>query len=334
MRVLQVVSWEWVRRSTGGADPGPVRADPGAPSVTTGGATSDDPTPRNRPTRRRPSASRLRWPQTALAIVSATMVACAGGADGGPTPSAPARPTASALLDVDSSWYWQLQGTPPTPPFDLDVYDLDLFETEPETVAAIHDAGRLLICYFSAGSYESWRPDVDGFTDDDLGATLDGFEDERWLDIGSESVRSVMLARLDLAVELGCDGVEPDNVTAYVNDTGFDLTSADQLDFNRFLAAAAHDRGLLVGLKNDLDQIPELVGVFDFAVNEQCHEYDECELNAPFLAAGKPVFNAEYADDFVDDPTLICDRAVALGLRTLILPIDLDGSFRISCDDV
>ncbi len=329
-----MVSSECVRGSTGGADTGPVCANADAPSVTTSGDTSDVSTSLNRPTRSRRSASWLLWSRTVLVIGSVTMGACAGDSAVSPTPSAPAQPAASTLLDVGSSWYWQLQGAPPAPPFDLDVYDLDLFETEPETVAAIHDAGRLLICYFSAGSFESWRPDVDGFTDDDLGATLDGFEDERWLDIRSESVRGVMLGRLDLAVELGCDGVEPDNVTAYANDTGFDVTSADQLDFNRFLAAATHDRGLLIGLKNDLDQIPDLVGDFDFAVNEQCHEYDECELNAPFLAAGKPVFNAEYADDFVDDPSLICDRAVTLGLRTLILPLDLDGSFRISCDDV
>ena len=100
-------------------------------------------------------------------------------------------------------------------------------------------------------------------------------------------------------------------------------------EIGEFCSAVA---GRLARSREADDQIPELVDSYDFAVNEQCHEYDECELNAPFLAAGKPVFNAEYADDFVDDPTLICDRAVALGLRTLILPIDLDGSFRISCD--
>ena len=86
-------------------------------------------------------------------------------------------------------------------------------------------------------------------------------------------------------------------------------------------------------MKNDLDQIVDLVDLFDFAVNEQCHEFDECELNQPFLDAGKPVFNAEYADRFADDPAAVCARARSLGLRTLILPLDLDGSFRISCDD-
>ena len=59
-----------------------------------------------------------------------------------------------------------------------------------------------------------------------------------------------MLARLDLAQQRGCDGVEPDNVQSYDDDTGFELTAADQLAFNRRVADEAHARGLAVGLKN------------------------------------------------------------------------------------
>ena len=130
-----------------------------------------------------------------------------------------------------------------------------------------------------------------------------------------------------------CDGVEPDNVTAHNNETGCDITSDDQLSFNIFLADSAHDRGLLVGLKNDLDQIPDLVDRFDFAVNEECLEYDECEAYGPFVAAGKPVFSAEYSNAAVEDSAGTCAMAEAAGLRTLILPLDLDDSFRISCNN-
>lgn len=45
-----------------------------------------------------------------------------------------------------------------------------------------------------------------------------------------------MVARLDLAVSRGCDGVEPDNVDGYTNNTGFALVPMDQLAFNRNLA--------------------------------------------------------------------------------------------------
>ena len=68
---------------------------------------------------------------------------------------------------------------------------------------------------------------------------------------------------------------------------------------------------------------------YDSPVNEQCHEFDECPAFLPFIEQGKPVFNAEFA---VDDPEQLCARARDLDLRTLILPLELDGSFRISCD--
>lgn len=75
--------------------------------------------------------------------------------------------------------------------------------------------------------------------------------------------------------------------------------------------------------------------VFDFAVNEQCHEYDECEAMRPFVDAGKPVFNADYADsrgNAVELALSICTNAKQSGLQILILPLHLDGSFRVSCD--
>lgn len=239
---------------------------------------------------------------------------------------------------VDATWQWQLQpdgnGEINTT-YAVDVYDLDLFEASAALIAELQGSGRRVICYFSAGTFEDFRPDAGQFAAADLGSTLEDFADERWLDIRSENVRRILQARLDLAVERGCDCVEPDNVDAYANDSGFPLTAEDQLDFNRFIADEAHARGLCVGLKNDLDQIAQLVGYFDFAVNEQCHEYDECDALRPFIDAGKPVFSAEYADEFVNDPARraeICADAQALGLQTLVLPLDLDDSFRFSCD--
>lgn len=92
----------------------------------------------------------------------------------------------------------------------------------------------------------------------------------------------------------GFDAVEPDNMDAYRNKSGFPLTAGDQLTYNRLVAKLAHDRGLSVGLKNDLDQIPQLVGDFDFAVNEQCAQYGECARLTPFIEAGKAVFHVEY----------------------------------------
>ena len=168
-----------------------------------------------------------------------------------------------------------------------------------------------------------------------LGNNLDGWEGERWLDIRADSVREIMSARLAEAAAKGCDGVEPDNMDGYLNDPGFDLTYDDQLSYNRFIAEAAHDADLLVGLKNDLDQIEDLVTYFDFAVNEECWEYQECEMTLPFIEAGKAVFHAEYSDSLQDPETLseFCDEMNSLGLSSLYLPLALDDSFRVSCAD-
>lgn len=232
---------------------------------------------------------------------------------------------------ISNTWQWQLTGTINTH-YSVDVYDIDLFESSTALIDQLHADGRKVVCYFSAGSYEPYRDDSNQFLPTELGNPLAGFADEKWLDIRSPNVRDIMVARLDLAKQKGCDGVEPDNVDGYSNSSGFDFTASDQLDFNQFLAEQSHQRGLAVGLKNDLEQVAELVNFFDFSVNEQCHEYNECGMLKPFIDAGKPVFNAEYAVQYVNDSVALCNAAQAANFRTLILPEDLDNSFRINCD--
>lgn len=144
-----------------------------------------------------------------------------------------------------------------------------------------------------------------------------------------------MKSRLDRARDRGCDGVEPDNTDAYTNQPGFPLTYATQLDYNRFLAREARARGLRVGLKNDVDQLADLAPDFDFAVNEQCHQYKECGGYSAFTGANKPVFNAEYKRVWADDAAArerMCAQARAANLRTLVLPLKLNDRFRHSCD--
>lgn len=231
------------------------------------------------------------------------------------------------------SWQWQLLGELNTS-YQAEIYDIDLFDTPQATIAELQNMGKKVICYFSAGSFENWRPDKDDFSAADYQNTLDGWEDEKWLNIKSESVHQVMLGRLDLAKEKGCDGVEPDNMDGYTQNTGFDLTADDQLAYNRFIANQAHLRGLSVGLKNDLEQIDALVDYFDFAVNEQCFEYEECEALTPFANQNKPILNAEYLASYVENPAArraICAQAKNLNISLLVLPLNLDDSDRKTC---
>ena len=226
----------------------------------------------------------------------------------------------------NTSWQWQLTETL-NPNYAVDMYDVDLFDNSKNAINALQNKGMKVICYFSAGSYEDWRIDEGDFPNEVQGETLEGWEDEKWLDISKiDLLAPIMKNRLDLAVEKGCDGVEPDNVDGYLNDNGFDLTYQDQLIYNKWLAEEAHKRGLAIGLKNDLEQIPELVNYFDFALNEQCFEYDECETLLPFIKQNKAVFGVEYELK----PTEFCNEAIKLNFDWLKMEYDLDGG-RISC---
>ena len=59
-----------------------------------------------------------------------------------------------------------------------------------------------------------------------------------------------MTQRIKQAAAKKCDGVDHDNIDGYENDTGFDLSKADGVDYVRFLAETAHEHGLAYGLKN------------------------------------------------------------------------------------
>ncbi|KMV29822.1 endo alpha-1,4 polygalactosaminidase [Photobacterium swingsii] len=232
-----------------------------------------------------------------------------------------------------TTWQWQLSGTVNTS-YNVDIYNIDLFDSSTDLIQGLQQSGKKVICYFSAGSYENWRPDANEFKESDLGNNLDGWPGERWLDIRSTNVFSIMTKRLELAKEKGCDGVELDNMDGYTNNTGVNLTNTDQLAYNRVVANTAHQLNLSIGLKNDLDQILELVDYYDFAINESCTEYNECHLLNPFIQNGKAVLNAEYLKKYVDDEAArnaMCSQSKQMQFSTLVLPLELNDAFRFSC---
>ena len=284
-----------------------------------------------------------------IAASVAGLTACGGGSGGGSAPDNDnadhSDPDTSAPDPVSGgdwyqpapgvSWYWQLSGDLNTG-YSAEIYDIDLFDNSAAVIADLQAGGHKVICYFSGGSYEDWRDDAGEFAAADLGNDLDGWEGERWLDIRSANVKRIMQERLNFAVEQGCDGVEPDNMDGYANSNGVGLSAADQLSYNRFIANEAHSRGLAVALKNDLDQVTQLVDYFDFAVNEQCAQYDECDLLDPFVAAGKAVLQAEYASEYQSTSGLasLCNEMAGSEFSTLVLPLDLDDSVAPrGCDD-
>ncbi len=252
---------------------------------------------------------------TAAAVAAATAGIAAGTAAPAVTAKRIWRPA------PHTTWQWQLSGR-----LDLSVrarmFDVDLFDTPASAVARLHARGRRVVCYLSAGSSERGRPDAASFPAAVLGRPLEGYPDERWLDIRRLDVLGpVMERRLDICRRKGFDGVEADNVDGYTNGTGFPLTGADQLAYNRFLARAAHARGLSIGLKNDLDQVRALEPSFDWALDEQCFQYDECDRLLPFVRARKAVFTVEYSLP----PSAFCARARRLGFMSMRKRQELDA---------
>lgn len=213
------------------------------------------------------------------------------------------------VIPSQATWHWQLSGTLQTP--DRLVYDIDMFDNSATRIGNLKSQGRIVVCYFSAGSWEDWRPDAAQFPKEALGADLSGWPGERWVDIRNPQVRQLMANRMQLAKSKGCDALEPDNIDGYSNPNGLGLTEADQVDYNRWLAQQAHSLDLAIALKNAVELIPQLVNDFDFALNESCYSYKECDAYRLFRQQGKAVFIADYRTY----SSKLCTTASSAGYR-------------------
>ncbi len=239
-----------------------------------------------------------------------------------------------------SQWQWQLSGQKIDTTINVPVYDLDADSTPASVVKALHAKGRKVVCYIDAGSWESYRSDRRAYAPSLLGRRVGGWPAERWVDIRrldgpagptGRTLRQILTARIDRCRAKRFDAVEPDWMDSYVQPTGFAISTAQQLRFNRFLARTAHARGLGVALKNDKEQTRALAGDFDFGIDEECQHWHECLGRgvkgdpgwAPFIAAGKAVLNAEYTDQ-----TGSCTQP--RGLSSILKHRNL-GSWRRQC---
>jgi Glycoside-hydrolase family GH114 len=249
------------------------------------------------------------------------------GGSGAPTPppgGGGSEPTGAGLWVPPRhlTWYWQLQGTVNNSQ-PVAAYDIDGFDNTAAEVSTLHAQGKHVICYIDAGTYEPGRPDSSRFPPSSMGAAVEGWPGERWLDIRQLStLEPIISARLAMCREKGFDAVEPDNMDGYSNNTGFPLTAQQQLTFNEWVAGEVHSLGLAVFQKNDGEQTGQLQSHFDGAINEQCNQYSECSSFQPYLAAGKPVLNAEYGLS----TSSFCGADNAAGIMGARYSLALNGS--------
>ena len=172
------------------------------------------------------------------------------------------------------------------------------------------------------GTFEPGRPDSAAFPSSVVGKELPDWPGEHWFDIRRLDVLGPILKRrLDLCAQKGFDAVEPDNVDAYANDSGFPLKAADQLRFNRFIAA----RGARPRPFGRPQERPRPGGRararLRLGPQRAVLPVPECDRLQPFVRAGKAVFVAEYELD----PAVFCPQAKAAGLMAMRKHLELDA---------
>jgi hypothetical protein len=95
---------------------------------------------------------------------------------------------------------------------DAEIFDVDLFHTPQSVIKELNRRGKKIICYFSAGGSESWRPDYSQLKPKDIGDKMAEWKGEKWLNIKSPDVWAIMEARIKYAYEKGCNAIDPDNL--------------------------------------------------------------------------------------------------------------------------
>lgn len=221
-----------------------------------------------------------------------------------------------------SSFDWVLS-TDPDLNKDVDVIDIDAFSATADLVEYFHSKGTLVIAYISAGSWESWRPDIDLIPPECIGNDYPGWDGEKFLDIRQlDKLTPIMTSRMDMIKSKGFDGVEPDNMDCYENDTGFPLTRQDGINYALWLADLAHSRGLSIGQKNAPNIAGELVDVYDWALLESGFEYNFYAVFSGYIDRNKAVFDTEYSDN---NFSLYCQEALLQQITLIRKNLDLDN---------
>lgn len=214
--------------------------------------------------------------------------------------------SSTGWLTPTTTWQWQIQGkivqSVPAQMFDIDLFDARPGEINAGVIDQLHASGKNVLCYLDTGAWESYRPDAGQFPNSVIGNST-GWSGEKWLDIRQSAwpqFAHIIWARLDLAVSLGCDGIEPDQNNPVGNNPGFPITYADESAWYLEVARQAHMRGLTVVQKNGIELLsrsygPSLVAAFDGMLNEECWQYRECDDGLQlYVQAGKWVGEVEY----------------------------------------
>jgi len=256
-----------------------------------------------------------------VTTVATSLGACSDGDDEGARRAAPAAPSGSettgqraiasgdgwSLPPADASWDYQLDEAY-DPADGVTVVARDWYWSTP-----LEDA--YSICYVNA--FQTQRDDDTVERPDELGSwppdvvLTDLPDDPNWpgeylVDLSSAATRATAAAHIhpifEVCSEKGFDAVELDNLDSWTRledeDVRVPFGQREAVAYAALLADRAHGLGMAVAQKNtpqlDAEESIESVG-FDFAIAEECGEYDECDVYEEVF--GDLLFVVEYTED-------------------------------------
>lgn len=274
----------------------------------------------------------MNYQKSILLLVAVTTIAVACKKDNNPDtssndPSQPAgdkiswwQPTAGVSFD------WQLDDISSTSSFSADVVDVDAFTTSSETVAALHAKGKKVIAYLSVGTIENDRNDASLIPVEVIGKQYPEWPKEKWLDIRQiDKLKPWLNSRINMILKKGFDGIEPDNMDSYDNDSGFNIQLSDTKKYADYLINLAHSNGLSIGQKNVKELTADYAAKFDWALTEDAFAQGWQDQLSGYIKLNKPVFAVEYTDKMsqADFQANVCPSAKQLKYTAILKKRDL-----------
>ncbi|MGC0418027.1 endo alpha-1,4 polygalactosaminidase [Embleya sp. AB8] len=235
----------------------------------------------------------------ARAEATATATAGADATPGSAAPApVPASPPGNVVRPEPHTRFDYQLGGPYAPPSGVRAISRDR--------TARPELGLYNICYLNGfqaqpDALDWWqREHPDLLLRDGHGVVMDTEWNEAVLDISTEAKRTALAAIIgewiDGCARAGFQAVDPDNYESYSRSHNL-LKPADDVAFARLLAVRAHADGLAIAQKNGAELLDRSTYVgFDFAISEQCGQYDECGAFAK--AYENRVFVIEYTKPY------------------------------------
>ena len=275
-----------------------------------------------KPTTARPSATSAPVRATSAPVKVTTAPTSSATATKQPTAKAWTPPPANASFD------YQI-GQPYTPPTGVTVVSRDR--------TASPASGIYNICYVNAfqaqPDADSWwktnHPDL--LLHDAKGnLVIDKDWDEILLDFSTAAKRTALTTVvgewMDGCASKGFKAVEPDNLDSWTRSNGL-LTESQAVAYAASLTSYAHGKGLAVGQKNTADlgtANARQIG-FDFAVAEECADFNECQN---FTATyGDNVIVIEYTQSQFTKACSSYGSKLSIVLRDVVVTAPGSGSY-------